>query len=1671
MRFSTHVAVLSSVFLIAGLTASGGLAQAQEVPEELPPPLVSMFSAVPVDSSGVLDGAEGLRVVSGRDTALAVDVTPDADIVGGVAGEVSFSVVLPQGVTYRRVASDLNAGVTGSWQCASEDMNAQSSVTCQLVNGLIPTGSLARAVLILRGDAEVPTGLADLEAQSTVTVTLPDGTSQIVSGSARYPAMAASAVPSMVVIRDRGRPQPVSNRNVVSLGVTVLGPLEGTPPVRITGLSPANTSGKTLRGTGFECKADAGSCTATGAWGIGTVSMITSWFAIPVTEDFATLPITNRYVTTDGAVVRDVNRLTVSRNEIPGPRFAVAWETGSGQGVMPGEMLSVRTLVTNTVLAEHTPTLRVVMPQGISATPSANGWACNKKGSATTCTRKSPLGPEEADLLTWRVRANDNVEAGTVDLRAVVTPGPRNRSVAPITIGSFGDPIIGISVAERVNDRWRAWEDGSTRDVDVDGVGVFRATLTNIGGGTLRAGQRVTFTQELGEGIGNVQVESARTQCTFTESRYQCTLRVTRDVAPGAEIGRVRVGLTPSLPAQRVDVGPLQARVQGSGSEFTDFPIRYRAIEDRLPLYIGIERVSTFTAGGGGEMYIRLVNEASSPMSGIRLLGSLPDGIRLSPAVGSRNWTCDERSSADGAREVICVFERTLTDERPQALLRMPLLVDFDAPVGPVTLAWRADALIPQQQTPTTSVTIGVAPAATLDASAHPSVVPAGSGQLNPVTLRSGIRTDSDRAWTHAWRQMCTTPADTWPEICEGASSERVRVDATATGQTTAYIPETTTRATAYVFRVDASDGSSAVETEYVRVSATPDDARGDITPESFAPGIDCPETATTCSGQLVIPEWLSGTIALGVTSVPATFTQDPVTQDFATSVSLPDDLALFVSGGTLLIDSLSLDIAATDRVSQQAEGTGSYVGPRGSVIPVDIVFTPRPDGGTVGFARATGEWSNAFGMTGLSADNVVIAFERQGEIQSITTSVSGSAVLPAALRSEFSMPDASAVISGTSALTTLAVNSVGRVSAGDLGAIRAETIEVGITDAGYSLAMDARFFQQRVKLSAPLILNPVSWDVRADLGLTQLGNTLFEDVMLDGAVGSTGDPQITLAGNLDVFGESQRLSGPMFLDEGGTPVATLAMTTPSIEVGSFDLTDVTVEVTIVEGRDFSFSFGTGAATTTVLGESVTFDGLQFVFADNLIQRIFDTVDGDFTVGSPAQGAPTRVRGDLRLEYRAQSDELAIGGDMDIQAGEFTFADSQVQMQPTCAVVSTRYRAQGAFSVNAQLNGLISAGGSCVDTVASASTQMTQSAGLVCLSANVPRLGVGDARGPGDVFVTNASVDSSAIDCWAADRVDGTVQGIAYASLLIGAEDVDNSVEVRTEFGPGATTSNALGVASHSVSDDLTIQSIPGGTIRIAGFTLAKVNIVGTNTDGSLNLNGEVSFFGNTITFSGSYRDVNGVPETSLRAEQQNVRLFGFVTQGRDISLSQSRNGGGLSMGTGFAVKGIGSWDKRITFVVNGSDVRFFASGQTQLSVPGLTFGITLTFTNCTDSSCTSGTNAQLRGRGHFSFAGLSFDTGQFVIDPVALFSINLSGSGGFSSSVSSGPFSANAWGDYTVRLLINADSFQASGSVNGGASGKAFFVKASISIGTSLSFNPLRFCISIIGRDICFSI
>jgi len=203
---------------------------------------------------------------------------------------------------------------------------------------------------------------------------------------------------------------------------------------------------------------------------------------------------------------------------------------------LTGEILPVRTLVTNTVMAAHTPTLRVTAAKGLRLVPSASNWSCARSGQTVTCTRRAPLGPEEADLVVWRVRANESARAGTVDLRAAVGPGPRSVQRAPITIGSFGDPIVGITIDDRQGKRWRSWEDGSTREIAVDQVSPYRATLTNVGGGVLRRGQRVAITQTIGEGIADVLVDTPTASCTVTEDLLRCVIRATRDVAPGEQM-------------------------------------------------------------------------------------------------------------------------------------------------------------------------------------------------------------------------------------------------------------------------------------------------------------------------------------------------------------------------------------------------------------------------------------------------------------------------------------------------------------------------------------------------------------------------------------------------------------------------------------------------------------------------------------------------------------------------------------------------------------------------------------------------------------------------------------------------------------------------------------------------------------------------------------------------------------------------------------------------------------------------------------------------------------------------------------------------------------------------------------------------------------------------------
>lgn len=1651
------------------------MATADPDPAEETPTLFSLLSAVPLDAQGEPTADLGVRAVAGRDTALAVDVTPDPQVIAGTAIDTTFTVELPVGLSFARVVSDLDSGVRGSWSCAQSN----STVSCEFTDGEIPTGLLARALLILRGESSLPTSgrLDDLRVEASSTIVLPDETTLPLTHVEDYPLFAAEEVPTLIAVRDRARPLPVANRNVVSLGATVIGPLPaGAPPVRVQRVIPREGKRTTLRGTGFACTPATGTCVGRGAWGLGTVHSITGWFALPASAEFTEWQITTRYATRTDVTVVDRMPMVQARNVIPGPAFAVQWETGSGQGVMPGEMLPVRTLVTNTVMAEHTPTLRVTAPQGLRLVPSASNWSCARSGATVTCTRRAPLGPEEADLVVWRVRADTSAQPGTVALRAAVGPGPRSVQRAPITIGSFGDPIVGLTIDDRVGNRWRAWEDGSTREIAVDEVGPYRATLTNVGGGVLRRGQRVAITQTIGSGIADVVVDTPAASCTVTDDLLRCVIRAPRDVNPGERIGRLRVGVIPETVAPRVDLGPLRSRVIGSRSDFTEVPIRFAAVEPRLPVAVSVENVTPFTVGGGGEMNLRVVNEGSDAIFGLRLLGTLPPGIRLSEAVVSRAWTCDEKITGS-TREIVCELNRTLTEAQPRATLRMPLLVLDNATPGPATIVWRADALIPEQRTQTTSVTFAISAAGELDATAHPSVVPAGVGDVAPVTLRSELSAPSDRAWTHQWRQMCTRPVDTWPEICDGASGQPVQVAATATGSTTALIPSSP--ATAYVFEVEATDGS-AVVFDYVRVNTTAAAPRGDITPATFAPGIDCPASAATCSGQAQIPAWLTSVASTSVATTPATFTQDLAQGSFSASVSIPGPITVTMDGASVTLDSLTWDIDAQSRVTQSASGSGTLVAANGSQAQVSVSIAPTESGdAAVGIARVDGDWSSAFGMPGLLGQDVAITFASSARTPGLTTGVSGSAELPEALRTEFSMPAEPALISGTTQRTTLAVDSQGSVFAGDLGPVGAATIEIAISGADYGLSMDARFLQQRMQISAPLQLQPVRWQAREDLGLIQLGNTLFADGRFDASVREGTNPRIDLAGTTEVFGSDQRLSGPMFLDEGGTPVAVLSMTSASMNVGDFELRDVTVEITVVDGQNFAFSFGTGSATTTALGQQVTFDGLQFILADNLINRIFDVAEVSIPVGDGIS-----VSGDLQLNYLAQTGEFTIGGDMNVQAGEFDFTDASVAMQPTCADISSRYRAGGAFRVNAQLRGVVSSGGLCalpaIETVAPASTPAPLDASLICLSAQVPRLGIGAARGPGDVFVTNVRGDlgpggsvSTSQGCLSllggTTRlgIDTDVRGVAYASLQLGAEDVDNSVAVTTQFGAGQDVAGAIGVANHAADDLLVTQSIPGGVLRIAGFTLAQVNVIGTNQDGSLNLNGVLSFFGNTITFTGSYRNVDGIPETSLTAQQQNVRMFGFVAQGRDFSLSQSRNGGSLSFGAGFNVRGLGGWEKRFTLVVKGSDIRFWASGQTSVSVTGISFGVTLAFTNCTDSSCTAGTNAQLRGRGYFNFSNLGFDTGNFVIDPITLFRINTSAAGSF--SVSTGFLSARAWGNYSAQLVISPDEFRASGSVSGGASAKALFT-VTVGLGVGLSFNPLGFCVQVI-KSVCFNI
>jgi hypothetical protein len=750
--------------------------------------------------------AAAVTVADGQLTAVAVGLRPlGIDGSTSPAQAPSFALALPSGLDFVRVASDLDHGVTGQWQCTQ----AMRRLGCNLVNGrlggTIPTGRVAQAVIVLMNGGD-PRGSVVIDASASGGMS---GQAPVrITAQSSLPIVSVPSVSPTVLLRDRGAPVPAGDRNGASLSLAVLGPAPATmPSLLIAPLAPKDSTEIVTTAPDFTCSSRA--CTSRNALPIGSVTRVDASFVAGGKGKQVAWTVGARYVagaqdsTTGLAAMAPVRQ---PRNTLDGPNFDVEIHSPDGQSLPQGGRLPMSVSVLNQSSDRHAPRLAITLPPGVNATENDKAWNCAVAQSRMNCSHSS-LRSGVRSSLTITLQASRTAADGirVLDAREL-SSGTRVKH--QLQLLDVGDPVAGIAVLTKETSGWQEWNDGSLRDMQVGLPTPLRFQFSNRGGDHLYAGSKVRVSMDSGAEADITRASSGLGTCSTSRGDLTCTLVASRDIAPGQIIGTVDVVVVPRAVASRLDVGDIRAKVLGSAGTDSRRALDFRAVQPLVPIHVTTKDIGPFTQSGVGEVSVRVRNDGKLALKGLEVIGSLPSGLSLAAPVNMGGWTC-----APIAGDVRCLYPRTVQAGAKAPLFTVGLRVGRGTTPGDRTLAWISTSGGNEYAFGRTESRLFVRPVVRIAPTALPAIVTprADAAPTTHVVLRSGIENDGDQAWTHSWRQMCLTKRERTLPVCQGASRTPVPPTTSGSHTTSVQIPTSPDTRQTYVYEVRVEDGSASL--------------------------------------------------------------------------------------------------------------------------------------------------------------------------------------------------------------------------------------------------------------------------------------------------------------------------------------------------------------------------------------------------------------------------------------------------------------------------------------------------------------------------------------------------------------------------------------------------------------------------------------------------------------------------------------------------------------------------------------------------------------------------------------------------------------------------------------------------------------------------------------------
>ena len=459
----------------------------------------------------------------------------------------------------------------------------------------------------------------------------------------------------------------------------------------------------------------------------------------------------------------------------------------------------------------------VSYPKSILATGAGKHWKCAGSSGRLFCRHDGSIAPRAKSTFFIKVVVPEDAPVGRVTIK--VTPNasqlPKvSSSDIKVTVIDRGKPRItpNLSYISRTIVKPGVVSGAHTAYVGKEFK--YAISLKNEGRDSLRPGEVVTVSEEIGKGVRLVSVKtSAGNSCFTSKTKWICRLTPPTKLPIGFDLDTITVTVVPTKLVHMLAVGEIKVKTQG-----------VRTVEKKIPV-VNVEKsaydieVLTKTmhlVHQGGKATVRMVlqNKTRTVIAKNHTVKvKLPTGAKFVSGVGA-NWSCKATGSG---RTATCTYAAQINGKKKTT--PVVIVSKFSRSVTASTTPY----LIQFNSSRTWSKhNIYVENAPVVKAVATPARYSRGVYSVGLNVEETGT---NERPHDSQWVQRCVTSADARTDACPGhVVAPRVTIINSRKKSAIAQIPASAvTRKYVFEYRAitDSVSVAKTVAVKIPKVSAT----------------------------------------------------------------------------------------------------------------------------------------------------------------------------------------------------------------------------------------------------------------------------------------------------------------------------------------------------------------------------------------------------------------------------------------------------------------------------------------------------------------------------------------------------------------------------------------------------------------------------------------------------------------------------------------------------------------------------------------------------------------------------------------------------------------------------------------------------------------------------------